>query len=143
MPSQPPDLAWMCWLCKKQILNCPWQKKSVKISIFFSHYLENLCWTFPNHLLILNDCVDHTTVTEVDTENKINTVLKFSGQILKFVLVLWFFLHYKENLYITFLQHLKFFVDYFLYITVTQIKIWNNHNKNLNSTFQILKFVII
>ena len=105
----------------------------------FSHHLEILCWTFLNHLLILNDCVDHTTVTEVDTENKINTVLKFSGQILKFVLILWFFPHYMENLCITFLHHLNFFVGYFLYIIITQIKIWNNNNKNLNSTFQILK----
>ena len=137
MPSQPPDLAWMCWLCKKQILNCPWQKKSVKISIFFSHYLENLCWTFPNHLLILNDCVDHITVTEIDNESKTHIILKFARKILKFVLILWVFSHYFENICSTFLLNLKFFVGNFLYITVTRIKIWNNQTKNSNSTFQI------
>ena len=79
--------------------------KKVSKLTFFSHHLEILCWTFLNHLLILNDCVDHTTITEVDTKNEINTILKFSGQILKFVLILWFFPHYMENLCITFLQH--------------------------------------
>ena len=148
LPSQPPDLAWMCWLCfcflhpPNRPAHPPIIGKKCQ-NWLFSHHLEILCWTFLNHLLILNDCVDHTTVTKVDTENKILTILKFSGQIFKFVLILWIFPHYMENLCITFLQHLKFFVGYFLYITVTQIKIWNNNYKNLNCTFQILKFVII